>query len=413
MGIVELYIISIYIYLGVYTAVDVVKNGVTPDFNVNFLFKTFSYILLSVLLLYLFSQTSIFKNYKLFKLENLIEKIKEITLKQSIFLLSGISLITLYTYFRYGLLGRGDVAFLEESLPYYLSSIRYIIPTASFMLCVISYIKFTTTSNYKFIWIVVGLISFSIAFLYGRRIMFTIILVLVILYIIQSKRLTSRVIFSLLILSFSTILLSNVFQNYRYLIYDFHSTNEEKPALRDALLNFETTTDNLSERTAMWKLNYLVAQNQNHSFYNDYGLLLLEGTKNAIPSVIWEGKKVSDLDSILATNLLIPVTDFPSNILAFTNYDFRMNGIFIFVLFILLILYCAYLILYYSQKYSFSYTLIFCNCLINFMNIENTYTSFYTMLRDNLIILIVTITIVTLFSRQSQSPKHSYKGRYV
>lgn len=389
---------NIFFYLGIYTLIDVVNNGVPNNVSENLLFTTLGYIILCILLLYLFSKIFIFNNYQLLELRYVVSKFETLKLKHGLILLFIISVITIYTYIKYGLLGRGDVALLTVSLPYYLSSLRYIIPTISFMLCLVAFTKLLGNKENKVMWSLIGLLSFIISFIYGRRIVFCIILVLAVIYIIKSSAGKTKIFLSILLLSIVMLMTSNLFQNYRYLIYDMNSTYNTAPSFSESLFNIDTTTSNLKERTAMWKLNYLVNERKvTGHYYNEPGILLYEGIKNAIPSAIWKDKKVTDLDTILANNLNLPVTDYPSNIFAFIHFDFGFNGVFIFCLIILLFLIISIFILSTLKNTVVPFCLVYSNVLINFMNIENTYTSLFTMLRDNLIIASLAVVLITIF----------------
>lgn len=410
INIIHIYTLFVFIYFGVYSIIDVILNDIS-DYKITIVLFTHMLVFTSLLLLILYSKIAPLKNRENIELKKMIFVWNQVGISTSVILLLFICIVTIYVYVIYGVLGKAEVASLENRIPYYLTSIRYLIPSMSFTLCLVSTgIIFSGKREKRYIWVLILIISMLITMLYGRRAIFNVVIMQGLILTLSYGRsiLNKRFFKSFILILISMFLISNLFQNYRHLVYyssaSYGNVEISNSNILEAAFDFDKTIENLKDRTAMWRFNYLISENHlDTDIERKYiAKVLIQSFKNAVPSFLIENKEVIDLDVLISNYVGIVVTDYPTSIFSLLEFDFGFSAIFIYVLFILLVLGISVKLISYTRRIPILYAFISCNTLLNLLNIENTYTSLIVMIRDNVLIFTLFICISIILNKKSK-----------
>lgn len=385
----DIYIISVAVYFGVYSLVDSLFNNLS-NYNLLLIIWTHLLVFITTAIMWLCTRLLPNKVRRFIELRYLIEILKKTTLASNVLFFLFIIIITLYTYFKYGILGKADLSLLNDSLPYSLVSIRNLVPSIAYMLCLTTIIKLKSNAklNFKYIlWAIMLLGSLFIIFIYGRRMFFGVLLLQILIFSILANKNIFKMKNSknIMILAIVMMLASNIFQNYRSIIYSVNSNSSNVPGFSESILSFDKTTDNLKDRTAIWRFNYLITEKhlKGNLRVSEPGITVAQGFANAIPSFLLPSKSIYDLDSTVALGASLPILDYPSNLYAYLEFDFGYLSIFMLTIIFLPIMIILIILLIATKSHPILFAFVACNIINNLMNVETTYSFLLIMLRDS------------------------------
>ena len=398
--ILDLYCFMIALFFGAYTIID----RLFGIYFVSDLFITivvYLQIFLTISLLYCLA--SFFpKSLKEFiKFKNLLIFFSQVN-KKAVLFLAFISLsIDIYIFGTYGFLTYvgEELSQLELGVPNWvgpLKSINWNIRFSLLML-IINFLNYKKI-NYFSIYTLISLPMLALQFVEGRRALIELITLVFIFWTIYkntSPYLLKRAPYAFLILVM-LFFASNIFQTYRTSLFSIEGISGERgeiESFNEALTNSDSSVENFSLRTPMWRLNYEIMKNQlNNPLNIHYGYMMYRQFLNTVPSFLQKNKEViateeltSQIYNMSSLQSATLSDDFPTNDFASYQTDFGFFSIILiplFFIFLILIGYCAYLFIK-SKIFSSLIILLIIQFLIK---IENGY-NLPVLLRD--IILIV------------------------
>lgn len=246
----------------------------------------------------------------------------------------------------------------------------------------------------------------------GRRVFLNMIVVG--MFIIAVSRGKTKTIFSarnllrVVVAFIVLVIFSNVYQTFRQVYLSGGSPDtDELPVfnLFDAILNFESTTENLHARMAMWRFHYLLTDAQVASGGDVMGgELLWEGLLSAVPRLIYPEKNEVRGDDMMVCQFFAGMCpdfsfvdiDYPQTLFSGLQADF---GIFYIVLVPIFVSTVLVLVGYFgrlSRRGTISpilYILVFGASAELFVNIEQSVGNYFVWARD---IALLTLCFVLL-----------------
>jgi hypothetical protein len=170
----------------------------------------------------------------------------------------------------------------------------------------------------------------------------------------------------------------------------------------------DTTLGNLQERMSMWQLNYMIIEKQIYYYGLDipYGDLLWQGLKNTIPSILWPGKIVTDLDTLMAYQYMLPLTDYPTNNFAMMQADFGYLSVILLPLQLLFVFFSAALLIQASRRHHTLLWLLSGYFIYYLLRIEAQYSDWLILYRNILMVTIVYLAAYWLFRPLSRVRLH-------
>lgn len=385
--ILDVYAFMIGLYFGVYGLADAFF-GNNFYHNPTIILVTYLHVCLVVIALYGSMNLIPLRIRKAAQFDILMRHFSTVNANALMFFVA-ISLgVDAYIFSSFGLLTYvgEELSQLQVSVPSWVGPLKNLNWNIRFCLLILL-INLLMFKKVKFfsIYGVVVIPLVGLQFVEGRRALIELMTVCFILWSIyrNTSPYMIRRGFAVLPLLLIFLLASNVFQNYRHSVFTITAlstgTIDAKP-VSEAAMDFEATMTNLSERTAMWRLNYEIFENQVRDPTNVHaGTMIWRQFLNAIPSILQADKQVVgteelisqiyDMDSLKAVS---GYDDFPTNDLSSYQADFGVLSIFIIPLVFLTILCISYLSFKRIDSKLFSSVIILL-CLQYLIKIENGY----------------------------------------
>lgn len=311
-----------------------------------------------------------------------------------------------YSYEQFGIVKPIDnywhLTSLWMSLPYWLTSTLSLIQLLTFCLSLVIASKaFTSSGRIRLFWLTALAIVLPLGALYGRRSLFLVMFVLLILWFLAKRRnlfsLRSVPLLSMIVVVLFSF--SNLYQSYRDGLLSPTATGSTSVIsnVSEAVTNVKATFSNLQLRQATWEFNYLILDKQEHTFGTlvPYGAIMWQAFKNSIPRVLWQEKVAYDLDETVAKLYNLPVTDYASNDFAFTQADFGYLSLFVLPLMLLTIIVSMALLVRATRNHPTLLLLLSGTFLDYLLNIEKNYVEFLTLYRN---VALITVVYVALYA---------------
>ena len=397
--ILDLYCFMIALFLGAYTLIDRL-------FGINFIpdiyISTVVYLQIFLTIVLLYCLVSFLPNSlkEFIKFKNLLILFSQVD-KKTVLLLSFLSIsIDLYIFRTYGFLTYvgEELAGFDLGVPNWvgpLKSINWNIRFSLLML-IINFINYKKVGYFS-IYTLIILPMLALQFVEGRRAMIELITLIFIFWTIyknSSPYLLRRAPYALLIL-IMLFFASNVFQTYRTSLFSIQGiAGESSPvgSFDEALTNSDSTIENLSLRTPMWRLNYEIMKNQlDNPSDIYYGHMMYRQFLNTVPSFLQKNKEViatEELTSQIYNMSSLQSTkfsdDFPTNDFASYQTDFGFFSIILIPLVFIILILIGYFA-YFSMKSKIFSSLIILLIIQFLMKIENGY-NLPVLLRDIILI---------------------------
>jgi hypothetical protein len=137
-----------------------------------------------------------------------------------------------------------------------------------------------------------------------------------------------------------------------------------------------------------------------------YGDILWQGLKNAIPHILWPDKIVSDLDTLMAYQYMLPLRDYPTNNFAMMQADFGYLSVILLPLQLLFVFLSAALIIQASRHHLTLLWLLSGYIIHYLLRIEADYSEWFVLYRNILTVIIVYLAAYWLFRLLSRVRLH-------
>lgn len=397
--ILDLYCFMIALFFGAYTLIDRLF-GIYFISDIYISTVVYLQIFLTILLLYYLVSFLPNSLKEFIKFKNLLIFFSQVD-KKTVLLLSFLSIsIDLYIFGTYGFLTYvGDeLAQLDLGVPNWIGPLKSINWNIRFslLMLIINFINYKKVGYFS-IYTLIILPMLALQFVEGRRAMIELITLIFIFWTIHknsSPYLLRRAPYALLIL-IMLFFASNVFQTYRTSLFSIQGIAGESGQVEsfdEALTNSDSTIENLSLRTPMWRLNYEIMKNQlDNPSDIYYGYMMYRQFLNTVPSFLQKNKEViasEELTSqIYNMSSLQSVTfsdDFPTNDFASYQTDFGFFSIILIPLVFIILILIGYFA-YFSMKSKIFSSLIILLIIQFLIKIENGY-NLPVLLRDIILI---------------------------
>jgi hypothetical protein len=326
------------------------------------------------------------------KIKNLIQKWSCINKYILLVVYGSLILFQIVSYYKYGVktyILQDDFARIGKGLPYWFTAIRTIYPLLAFLVCLGLISSLLKSQKYhKYVWLILTVGFLPVITLYGRRFFLAMIIVWAILWLIEKN----KDIFSIKYLKVGLVLVgvfflfSNLYQAYRDVFQTVGQVKLEK--LKNpfvAIIDFNSTLDNLKFRPGTWEFNFLVFQNQfMKPGMTTKGQITWEGVKSSIPRIFWPGKHFLWIDEVLAGLYGVKTQDIDigKNLFGVGQVDFGYFSIIIVPLIILTIIVIMGVVIKMTMEYPTFLWLFSGNILFFLVNIEENGNEIFYMLRN-------------------------------
>jgi hypothetical protein len=403
IDVVDIYVLIVSIFFGGYTLV----NALAKDLSmVNPVLAALVLMLVVATLgiTWLVSRMLPIGLQRALQIRYLLSQWLRVDGKVILLLLGGTILFQLYSYLRFGFFAshdlfrfRADDLALEGiSFPYWFTSVAFLM---TFLIpCVFIAVTtkaLTSSAATRGPWIVALVTMMLVASLYGRRMVFYLIFVFLILWcLVRGKNLfTLRTGLLVLIVLPILVAISNIYLVYRPAAQQFQATNPDisVPAIYAAATNMDTTVSNLQERPAIWQLNYTILdkQIQHHGLSIPYGDLLWQGFRNTIPNAFWPGKSVYNLDDMVAHLYGMPARDYGTNNFAMSQADFGLLSVILLPLASLLVFLSMALLILATRRHPTLLLLLSGFFIFYLLNVEVDYGHIFVLYRNILTVMFI------------------------
>jgi hypothetical protein len=319
-------------------------------------------------------------------------------------LLGAISVFQLYSYQHFGILAVSTIPVSLNTLyspvpdlPYWFTSaMSFLTPLAFCLFIAVTLKVLASRAGKRVFWIIVLVTVVTLVTVWGRREVFYLVYMFFVLWsITKTRNLISPMNGFLLLLALPLLVaFSNIFLTYR-------SNTLAKLGVSgiSSATNLDATLGNLQDRMSMWQLNYMIIDEQIHYYGLDipYGDMLWQGLKNTIPSILWPGKIVSDLDTLMAYQYMLPVTDYPTNNFAMMQADFGYLSVILLPLLLLFVFFSAVLLIQASSRHPTLLWLLSGYFIHYLLRIEADYAEWFVLYRNLLTVTIVYLAAYWLF----------------
>ncbi len=397
--ILDLYCFMIALFFGAYTLIDRLF-GIYFISDIYISTVVYLQIFLTILLLYCLVSFLPNSLKEFIKFKNLLIFFSRVD-KKAVLLLSFLSIsIDLYIFGTYGFLTYvgEELAQLDLGVPNWvgpLKSINWNIRFSLLML-IINFINYKKVGYFS-IYTLIILPMLALQFVEGRRAMIELITLIFIFWTIHknsSPYLLRRAPYALLIL-IMLFFASNVFQTYRTSLFSIEGIageSDQVASFGEALTNSDSTIENLTLRTPMWRLNYEIMKNQlDNPSDIYYGYMMYRQFLNTVPSFLQKNKEVIATEELTSQiynmSSLQSVTfsdDFPTNDFASYQTDFGFFSIILIPLVFIILILIGYFAYFFMKSKIFSSLIIL--LIIQFLiKIENGY-NLPVLLRDIILI---------------------------
>jgi hypothetical protein len=414
IDLVDVYILMVSIFFGVYTLVD----AVVKDFSWVNPFLAASVLLLVVAtvgITWLVSRMLPIRLQRTLQIRYLMTQWLRVDGKVILALLGVTILFQLYSKQRFGLFASHDLFFLlaerQElgiTLPYWYTSAASLLIGLVFCTFVAVTVKvFTSQARTRAYWMIALVTVMLVATLYGRRVTWYLVFVFCILWYIAKERNLFSPRSGLLALIVLPILVvfSNIYLGYRAaasIPMNAASNNSELSVsgVYRAAANMDATLSTLGERMAMWQFNYFIlhAQIKHHGLDIPYGDLLWQGFENTIPRVLWADKTFYYLDTMVARLYEIPNTDYPTNNFAMAQADFGLLSLIVLPLVLFFVFLSMALLIRATRSHPTLLWLVSAFFLLYLLSIEGDYADIF-LIYKSMFILVFTYSVMYLFTQ--------------
>lgn len=338
-------------------------------------------------------------------------------------LLISTSVVVIYAFQRFGGVSYLNATALDSfgiDLPYWFTSIAPLISVLVFCLSLTVASKvLVSEGKMQILWIMALVIVLVLTALYGRRSIFYILFMLLILWSFVKGRNLFRLRNVFLLLAGLAVLLvfSNIYQSYRlHLLSPTAKVSGETstamvPNILEAAMDTEATLSNLQQRTAQWQYNYEILNAQEHSFGVEvpYGSIMGQLLVDAIPRALWPEKPtVQKVDVMIQTLYNLPVTDYPTNDFVVFQADFGYLSIVILPLLLLFVFASMAVFVRATRQHSVLLLLLSGTFLNYLLSVEKS-MSFFVLYRN--VLILVTIYAVTYAVLNSLGVLRRERGR--
>jgi hypothetical protein len=330
LTVIDIYILFVGIYFGCYSFI----KGLLQAYSfMQPLPAALVFLHISIIIVILLGLTACFpeKYYNALKITSLYAYWSKVNTNAILFFLAFILAIELIGWRQYGIISHVDLGPLPaigKPLPYWFLSIRGLLLDLIFctFLALAAKIAASTHQARRWWWGGMALL-FIMASTVGRRPLFNMILIGMILYLVIQKKGVLR--FSYLkwtiVVGLSLLIFSNLFQSYRPLLQwpPASSWAQMKNPLA-AALDARATISNLMIRPSQWGFNYFILKNQldGRGRNEPAGAIIWLGLKNSIPRMFWPGKTVVSLNDMVAARYGVDIVDYSKNNYGFLLADF-------------------------------------------------------------------------------------------
>jgi hypothetical protein len=298
-------------------------------------------------------------------------------------------------------------------LPYWFTSAMALLTPLSFCLFIAGTLKvLASRAGKRVFWIIVLVTVVTLVGLWGRREVFYLGYIFIVLWsITKTRNLISPMNGFLLLIALPLLVaFSNLYLTYRSMTLGLRVTPDKLgvSGIYNAATNLDTTLWNLQERMSIWQLNYMIIDKQIHYYGLDvpYGDILWQGLKNTTPHILWPEKIVSDLDALMAYQYMLPVTDYPTNNFAMMQADFGFLSIILLPLQLLFVFFSAALLIQASRRHLTLLWLWSGYIIYYLIRIEADYSEWFILYRNILTITIVYLAAYWLFRPLSRVRLH-------
>lgn len=324
---IDLFMLAIALYFGAYTLVDAVS---VESGNLEPLCVAAVFIIVATgsLVLWLAARLKAFPETSLARLKVDWRTCPAAPIVCIVALALAFRWYTSVFFSEFGDLGEQDLLALEQTLPYWYTSIGMIVSTTIFAAAFCAWGKVGISRGWRrLFWLAMTATSAALIFGIGRRAILTFLIVVgwTVLVEQRGKRWVTVMVIALAMPVL--IAVSNVYQAYRAVSYrgvplDNIVTSQDIGSLFEEAAAVERTVANLQERPAMWRFNYeVVSAHASGNGSLQWGTLLLGDIPNYIPSVLYPRKEWVDSEDVLLQRFNLERYDRPSNLFSYTYAD--------------------------------------------------------------------------------------------
>lgn len=387
-GLLELHFFAITLYFSIYTLIDQILN---PPIDVNELvvIELFGLLTATVMMTALYKYLCGPFIRKRTSLSYMAMSWTNANQRTMMWILVIVILFNISLYLKFGIISHfsdEELRLLGIEIPSWVGPLKVSLTSLAFSVFLFACSSLILNKGKEkrllnIIFICVTLIIFA---LNGRRSIINLAIIAIpLLHLARGRSLYSMRNFLYFALAgLMLIIFSNIYQTYRGELLSVSGARESKslPNLYEAATNFESTTDNLVARMAMWKFNYAIA---NQQFMNDihplFGELHWKTFLNAVPSFLWPEKTYIDADFIVASRYgLNGMIDYPTSNFSSMQADFGVGTILLYPFLVIVPMVFLALIRVRPDFY------IICSGLIisELLNIETTGGSIFMLFRN-------------------------------
>jgi len=271
LDVFDIHILMIGFFFGINTLIDIFLNKVRNIDLFLFFWVHFSIVIILSCTWLLIRFIPSMKQ-KIITIKNIYHESLRVSDNGLLLILLSIVLYTFYGYWRVGLVSYIDIETIEIYnilYPYWYKSAGMFIKPLLFCLSFASLSRiFNQKRNKRILWSCVFLITIALSFQYGRRSVFYILLISLVLYSyhINKNLFSFHFIKPWIILIVVMAIVSNLFQSYRsnLLRSALYESDIEIPTFSEALDAHNKTVSNLRIRSGTWRFNYIIFEKQDH-----------------------------------------------------------------------------------------------------------------------------------------------------
>jgi hypothetical protein len=417
IDVVDLHVLMVSVYFGSYTLVDALVNDLSTV-NSGPAVLALLLVMVTVGATWLISRILPIKLRRTLQLRYLLAQWLNVDGRVVLLLLGAVLVFQLYSLQHFGILPESTISVSNtlyspvSDLPYWFTSAMSFLTPLTFCLFIAVTLKvLASRAGKRVFWIIVLVTVVTLVTVWGRREVFYLMFMFFVLWsLTKTRNLISPMNGFLLLLALPLLVaFSNIFLTYR-------SNTLAKLGVSgiSSATNLDATLGNLQDRMSIWQLNYMIIDKQIHYYGLDipYGDLLWQGLKNTIPSILWPGKIVSDLDTLMAYQYVLPVTDYPTNNFAMMQADFGYLSVILLPLQLLFVFFSAALLIQASSRHLTLLWLWSGYFIYYLLRIEVDYSAWFTLYRDLLTVTVVYLAAYWLFRPLSRVRLHK-RRRFV
>lgn len=404
LTVVDIYILFVGIYFGCYSFIKALLQAYS-DMQPLPAALVFLHIIIIIAILWGFTAFLPEKYHNAFKISSLYEYWSRVNTNAILLVLAFILTVKLIGWRQYGIISHVNIGQLEavgKPLPYWFSCIHGMLLDLIFcvFLALAAKIMASTKQARKWWWVAMALV-FVMASTVGRRPLFNMILIGMILYLVVYKKgvLQFSYLKWMLVAGLSLLIFSNLFQTYRNLIQwpPAGSWAQMKNPLA-AALDTRATIRNLTIRPSQWGFNYFILKNQLDGRDRDEptGAIIWIGLKNSIPKVFWPGKKVVSLNDLVAARYGVDIIDYSKNNYGFLLADYGYLSLVILPLMLAVVFFTMGRIILCTKEYPLLLWLSTGLILNYLINIEQNIADIFILYR-NLALLFISYVLCYSF----------------